>query len=379
MSDIRAIVKNIDFFKCLSQSDLDDIIVQLRTVHYPAGEIIFEESSPGDYFFFVVSGSVTIFKKLPSTKLSRTLSVDYDEEIDILYPNAHFGEMAIINDCHRSVGSCAKTDCTLLTLPRAYFLQIIEKYPCVLLSLYRTNNTRLSMSNQLYIQTIDRLIREKGYTDVGNAVSKIIHDITTPISIILLQAEMIYQLYPEAYEFTKKISLNANHIDAYIREILDITREHQTSLNLASHNVPLMFDFILEIIKPLSELKSIEIHVDNTIKRDLCIDGKKIEKTILNLLKNAVEATSSRGHIYICSHQIDDYWHISIRDTGTGIPTDMLSEIFHPFITKGKTNGTGLGLAICKKCIQDHQGSISVQNHEDCGAVFLIKIPLSHL
>lgn len=69
-------------------------------------------------------------------------------------------------------------------------------------------------------------------------------------------------------------------------------------------------------------------------------------------------------------------WYITVRDTGEGIPNDLINNIFEPFVTKGKKGGTGLGLAICKKIIEDHNGNLTVENHPNGGACFKIELPI---
>jgi two-component system sensor histidine kinase HupT/HoxJ len=68
---------------------------------------------------------------------------------------------------------------------------------------------------------------------------------------------------------------------------------------------------------------------------------------------------------------------VSVRDTGNGIPADVLSRIFEPFYTtKDVGQGTGLGLAISYGIVQEHGGEILVTNHKEGGAVFTIDLPI---
>jgi signal transduction histidine kinase len=65
---------------------------------------------------------------------------------------------------------------------------------------------------------------------------------------------------------------------------------------------------------------------------------------------------------------------LTIRDNGTGIPHEILTSLFEPFVTKNKYNGTGLGLAIVKQYVNAHGGNITATNNK--GAVFTITLPL---
>ena len=68
-----------------------------------------------------------------------------------------------------------------------------------------------------------------------------------------------------------------------------------------------------------------------------------------------------------------DASEIRVRDTGPGIPEEMIEKLFTPFVTS-KTKGTGLGLAIARKNIESHGGSIEAENHPEGGAVFVIRL-----
>jgi signal transduction histidine kinase len=94
---------------------------------------------------------------------------------------------------------------------------------------------------------------------------------------------------------------------------------------------------------------------------------------------NAEQAIGYNGRIETKEKLLEDPPRIlvEIRDTGPGLPTDVLPRIFEPFYTtKDVGKGTGLGLAIAYGIIQEHGGHISAANHRDGGAVFTVQLPL---
>ncbi len=98
----------------------------------------------------------------------------------------------------------------------------------------------------------------------------------------------------------------------------------------------------------------------------------------MNLIANAVDAIAGEGTITIATSQNSEYFLISVRDTGAGIPEAIRSKIFDPFFTtKPVGQGTGLGLAISYGIMQDHGGSIEVQSELGVGTEFIVKIPLN--
>ncbi len=97
----------------------------------------------------------------------------------------------------------------------------------------------------------------------------------------------------------------------------------------------------------------------------------------MNILTNAIEATSGQGKIWIKTQQEKENVMIMIKDNGKGIPEENLDKIFDPgFTTKGPGVGPGLGLSICYRIVNEHGGEIEVQSEEEKGSTFTIRIPL---
>lgn len=105
------------------------------------------------------------------------------------------------------------------------------------------------------------------------------------------------------------------------------------------------------------------------------MDKHKIKQVIINLLKNAKEASSDHGQVRLTASCDTTTITISIQDKGCGIAEPLLADIFTPFKTF-KEGGTGLGLAITHEIITAHEGSIQVHSTEDVGTEFVITIPI---
>ncbi len=110
-------------------------------------------------------------------------------------------------------------------------------------------------------------------------------------------------------------------------------------------------------------------------------DPLLLHQVILNMVMNAEHAIAATGHggrieVKTAMGRTGDRIVASVRDTGTGIPEDVLSHIFEPFYTtKEVGKGTGLGLAIAYGIVQDHGGHIVAANHPEGGAVFTVELP----
>ena len=103
---------------------------------------------------------------------------------------------------------------------------------------------------------------------------------------------------------------------------------------------------------------------------------------LTELLNNAIEFSKHGGVIRVQAEENDDFAHISVTDTGCGIPDAELESIFAPFHLSSRTDtgagGQGLGLAICHQIVIGHGGTISAKNNPEKGASFLFTIPLKN-
>jgi len=101
-----------------------------------------------------------------------------------------------------------------------------------------------------------------------------------------------------------------------------------------------------------------------------------MEVVFINLLLNSIQSIDqNQGIISIRIKQINKNAIIEIEDSGSGIPDEVINDIFKPLITT-KQKGTGLGLASCKNIIEQHGGSISFQNNP---TIFTIAIPIEQI
>ncbi len=111
------------------------------------------------------------------------------------------------------------------------------------------------------------------------------------------------------------------------------------------------------------------------IKKINCFPGQ-LNQVFVNLLDNAMDSIDNKGTISIDTQSKNGELIISIRDTGKGIPEDIIAKIFDPFFsTKTEGKGTGLGLSICQGIIKKHKGRIEVESEAGKGTEFVMKIP----
>jgi two-component system, NtrC family, sensor kinase len=109
-------------------------------------------------------------------------------------------------------------------------------------------------------------------------------------------------------------------------------------------------------------------------------DPAQIEQVFLALMINAMDAMPRGGNLLLATNLCPDSEHvqIEIRDDGAGIPPDILSQIFEPFVTTKETgHGVGLGLAISQGIVERHHGRIEVESEVGRGTTFRITLPVT--
>ena len=361
---------NMGFFSGLSEDVLQELTKDLERIQFKKGEAIITEHSWGDNLFFICKGKVEINKGLhnPETPFA---------QLSILQAGDFFGEMGIIEDSPRSASVVALEDVELMIIPREAFHNMIFAYPLIMLNLVRTISGRLRSTNERFVELVDEMIKKNRLMAIGLAESKIIHDIKTPLTVIVLTAQVLENVFPEGREFTENIIKQTKLIDQLVHEILDFAKGTETPPLIQQVDLDVFFRELQEMYFPNLKDRKIDFIVENRVPNYVHFDEGKIRRVLINLIKNAIEAMPVEGEIKILSSISSGWLQISVIDNGPGIPQKVQEDLFQPFVSDGKNYGTGLGLAICKKLVQEHKGRLEYIPIEPHGSRFDIRIPQS--
>ena len=207
-------------------------------------------------------------------------------------------------------------------------------------------------------------------SDTQLLLCKFSHEIRNPLTTLYSTIQLIEQKYPETHSFPywESIHYDIEYIDHLLTNFSNLAKSEKLNLeifDLRSTLERLSLSFAASVADSEVEYSST---IDSSITQ-ITGDKTKLQEVIWNLLKNALDAVSSNGHIYFSAKQEENKIHLSVKDTGCGIPEDLLSNIFEPFVTY-KKHGNGLGLAICKHIVTAHGGTISVTSSVDAGTTF---------
>jgi signal transduction histidine kinase len=122
------------------------------------------------------------------------------------------------------------------------------------------------------------------------------------------------------------------------------------------------------------ESAGLTLEVDTPTLPPVALDEGQIRQVILNLLRNAREATPRGGRIRVAMRAEGEDVLLSISDTGAGVPHDVVPQIFDAFFTT-KEHGTGLGLPLVRQIVVAHGGTIECSSEPGHGTTFLVRLP----
>jgi len=220
------------------------------------------------------------------------------------------------------------------------------------------------------------LARRERLAALGQLAAGLSHEVRNPLGGIALYASMLERDLadrPREIDVVRKISGAVRSLDRLVGEILEFAQEGVLECQETAFGAVLQP--VLENLSPWLTGRDVVVH--QTLGADeapLWCDVSRMQRVILNILVNAVQAMGEYGQIVISASRTTEGTRIEISDTGPGIPDDRIEKIFDPFFTT-RSSGTGLGLAIVHQIVAGHGGRVSVSNREKSGALFVIEMP----
>lgn len=228
---------------------------------------------------------------------------------------------------------------------------------------------------------------------IGELASGVAHDINNPLTVIVLTNEMVHReidrnrgTVPDAFlERMRSLSADSQKAAGSIQKLVTHLRGFSRGMAEKAELIDL-YDCIADALF-ITDNKIVHVGalLENNVKKGLFITKglpNSLEQVFVNLINNACDAMADRPDkklsVSVSSDAVDDTecWRCDISDTGTGIPPELMEEIFHSFFTtKEKGKGTGLGLSISRGIVRDHRGEIKVRSELNKGTTFSVFLP----
>jgi PAS domain S-box-containing protein len=233
-----------------------------------------------------------------------------------------------------------------------------------------------------------REVADRANQAKSDFLSRMSHELRTPLNAIVGFGQLLQMdsLTADQRESVEHILKGGHHLLNLINEVLDISRIEIGGLPISPEPVRVQEAVreSLELIAPLAAGRNIQLMDDlaRTYDGHVLADRQRLKQVLLNVLSNAVKYNRDGGTVAVSCQEIPHRRvRITVRDTGPGIPPEMLARLFTPFerLGAGQTGieGTGIGLALSKRLMELMGGEIGVESVVGQGSAFWVVLALT--
>ena len=268
--------------------------------------------------------------------------------------------------------------------PLCDFSKKIEEVQAQNLSNSRIEENNFSELNQLsvsYNKMLERL--SEAFKLQRQFTANAAHELRTPLAVMQLQIDLYNSSkHPNndtsAQQTISMITEQTERLSKMVRTLLDMS-ELQTIARDEEIAISALVEEVLADLEPLAQEKGINLieKCDNVL---LMGSDILIYRLVYNLVENAIKYNFSGGTVTVTATQQNSRLHLTVEDTGNGIPEELKERIFEPFFRLDKSRsrelgGVGLGLALVREIVRVHNGSILVKNNANSGTTFEVIFP----
>lgn len=268
--------------------------------------------------------------------------------------------------------------------PLCDFSKKIEEVQAQNLSNSRIEENNFSELNQLsvsYNKMLERL--SEAFKLQRQFTANAAHELRTPLAVMQLQIDLYNSSkHPDndtsAQQTISMITEQTERLSKMVRTLLDMS-ELQTIARDEEIAIAALVEEVLADLEPLAQEKGINLieKCDNVL---LMGSDILIYRLVYNLVENAIKYNFSGGTVTVNATQQNSQLHLTVEDTGNGIPEELKERIFEPFFRLDKSRsrelgGVGLGLALVREIVRVHNGSILVKNNANSGTTFEVIFP----
>ena len=264
------------------------------------------------------------------------------------------------------------------------FSKKIEEVQAQNLSDSRIEENKFSELNQLsvsYNKMLERL--SEAFKLQRQFTANAAHELRTPLAVMQLQIDLYNSSkHPDndtsAQQTISMITEQTERLSKMVRTLLDMS-ELQTIARDEEIAIAALVEEVLADLEPLAQEKGINL-IEKCANVLLMGSDILIYRLVYNLVENAIKYNFSGGTVTVTATQQNSQLHLTVEDTGNGIPEELKERIFEPFFRLDKSRsrelgGVGLGLALVREIVRVHNGSILVKNNANSGTTFEVIFP----
>ncbi len=251
----------------------------------------------------------------------------------------------------------------------------------------KTLEDRVEQKTRELKRAHEHVLHVEKMASIGKMAAVVAHEVNNPLSGILTYAKLLrkwvgsgqaeHEKREEAMECLELIASESRRCGELVKNLLTLSRT--APMNVQPTDLRAVLDRCLLLVRHQLEMGAIQLQLKlaEDLPRVPC-DPAQMEQVFLALIMNAIDAMPKGGNLWIEVRLSNDQNEIKIqvRDDGAGIASDVLPQIFEPFLTtKESGHGVGLGLAISRGIVERHNGRIEVASELGRGTTFTITLP----
>ena len=252
----------------------------------------------------------------------------------------------------------------------------------------KTLEDRVDQKTRELKRAHEHMLQAEKMATIGKMAAVVAHEINNPLSGILTYAKLLRRWIErgemggakkdDAEQCLDLIAEESRRCGDLVKNLLTFSRT--APLNVQTTDLNTVVDRAVRLVAHQMELNGVELHLELPpgLPRVQCDPGQ-IEQVLLALIMNAIDAMPRGGNLWVGTKLDEDageeiFW---VRDDGSGIPQDILPQIFEPFLTtKESGKSVGLGLAVSQNIVARHRGRIEVTSELGKGTTFTVTLPL---
>jgi len=224
------------------------------------------------------------------------------------------------------------------------------------------------------LESHKKLVVAERLATIGEVATQVGHDLRNPLTSIkgaayYLKMDKNIKLDKNAIKMLDTIDNSITYSDKIITDLLDFSQE----IKLKPVG-KIVRDIVTDAISSITVPKKVNVINSTESEPTIRADSLLIRRVLHNVFINAFDAMPDGGTLKIESKENGENVSIRICDSGVGMPKNVIEKVFTPFFTT-KARGVGLGLAICKRIVEAHGGSISVESKKGKGTCVTIILP----
>ena len=340
--------------------------IALDTDHYAYSSVLLQGSSPAPVRCYVMMPLVPVNSFIKHLNYSIYVAGG----LAVLFGMILFGFVARtithpLDNLVAGVKALAAGDFTYSITPRGS-TELVE-----------LSTSFAQMRGQLLALQQNRIEYER-IAAMARAAGSISHDLRHYLAAVVANAEFLYEadeLKLKKDEIYEEIKTAANQMTDLIDSLRELSYQ-RSAITPTRTRIDQVIRRAIEAIHSKPEFRETRIVLSSSGDLEGMFDARKLERVFFNLILNACEAmTETEGSIVVDAKNTPTGFEIRVHDSGAGIPSGIRDSLFDPFVSSGKPNGTGLGLAIVSKIVQDHAGSVSIEQTSESGTTVLVRLP----